>query len=69
MACEEKQRLTAVHKKALEQHTLSSNDLYMVRGRTSKVEYDRLLMATSEAMETARITFQALTKHTGEHGC
>jgi hypothetical protein len=39
-----------------------------MRGRTTKDEYDGLLMATAKAIETAQIGLQMLKEHAGEHG-
>ena len=69
MACEEKERLMAVHKKTLEKHTVSSNDLYMLRGRTSREEYNRLIMIAFEALTEAQITFHDLMDQIRKHAC
>ena len=69
MACEEKARLMAIHKKTLEKHTVSSNDLYLLRGRTSREEYERLLVISSKALAEAQITLKDLMDHMRNHGC
>jgi hypothetical protein len=67
--CEKKDRLMAAHKTTLERHTVSSNDLYMLRGKTSRAEVDRLMAISSKALADAQETFYALMEHIKAHSC
>lgn len=69
MHCEEKHRLLEHLKAAAANYATTVNDLDVIRSKTSKQEYRRLLLLTDEALATSEQARAALYRHTQEHGC
>jgi uncharacterized protein len=68
-SCDERERLTALYKEAMDLYAVCANDVLAVRHRTSKEEYNRLMMASSESLAAARSTLLAVKRHINQHGC
>lgn len=69
MRCEEKHKLIEAYKSSVVNYATAVNDLNLTRGKTSKAEYDRLLVSSETTREISEIARLALDRHTREHDC
>jgi hypothetical protein len=69
MRCPEKARLLAAYEAAVGRLTIATADLRIMRGVTSKEEYDRLLQTTETARYRARAAMSELMAHIQQHRC
>jgi hypothetical protein len=69
MHCEEKYRLLDLYKATLAAHSAAVNDMVLVRGQTSKEEYERLWVLSEKARRDSEAASEVLFQHTREHGC
>ena len=67
--CEEKQRLRAIYRLAMDQHAISVNEALGVRGRVSEEESDRFRALRDEARNARDAARLALEQHKKEHSC
>jgi hypothetical protein len=67
--CEEKHRLRVLYNRACERYSATVNDLILVRGKTTKEEYNRVQRFVDEARDASNAAGLALEQHKQEHGC
>jgi uncharacterized membrane protein len=69
LACEEKSRLLDLYKAAVAAHSAAVKDMTLTRGKTSKLEYERIWNRAEQARADSDTASAALYQHTKEHGC
>jgi hypothetical protein len=69
MRCDEKERLLRLYQAKLSARSAAISDLTVTRGKTSQLEYDRLLAAAQKARVDSEASSRAFYEHIVEHGC
>ena len=69
MRCEEKHQLIGLFKAGVSHYSAMVNDLNLTRGKTSKHEYDRLVVQAEEARIASERARLALDRHIQKHNC